>query len=82
MIQNEYGDGSKSHTKDGKGLNDIFSTQARGFFNLGVELEYLKNFNESIIAYGEALKLSEIFIPNDHDFNTYIKESIKSVNFK
>ena len=82
MIQNEYGDLSKSHTRDGKSMDVVFSTQARGFFNLGVELEYLKYFNESIIAYGEALKLSEMYMPDNSDFWMYIKKSIKSVNSK
>lgn len=59
LIQKEYGHGLKKCTTDGKTMDVVFGTQARGFFNLGVELEYLKHFDESISAYSEALKLCQ-----------------------
>lgn len=58
------------------------STQARGFYNLGVELEYLRNLDESLSAYNEAIKLSKVCMSNDEEFRTLVKKGIKSVKLK
>ena len=60
LIQNTYGHGMTKFTTDGKPMDVVLGTQARGFFNLGVEFEYLKHYDESITAYSEALKLCKV----------------------
>lgn len=78
LIQDEYGHGLKSVTSDGKTMDIVFSTQTRGFYNLAVELEYLKHYDESLDAYNEALNLCKTWI-NDERFANYIKNSIREI---
>lgn len=74
LLQSEYGHGLKKQTSDGKSLDVVFATQARGFFNLGVELEFLKLFDESLAAYDESLRICKK-LGHDDDFVAYVKVS-------
>lgn len=82
IIQNTYGDCSDSLERQDSKTKEVFTTQAIGFFNLGVELEHLKYFEESISSYQEALKLSEMCGMEDQSFISYVKQSIKCVEEK
>ncbi|CAI2366403.1 unnamed protein product [Moneuplotes crassus] len=68
-------------------------TLARGFFNLGAELEHLHQYTQCIRAYNEALKLTKINKKNKQQigdgsvkkelgFLKYLKKSILSVQAK
>ena len=82
ILQKEYGNGDQILPPGQNNFEIAFKTQAKGYFNLGVEYEHLKQFEYSFKAYLSSLRLAEIYMKDDVEFIKYLNKSINTVNMK